>query len=64
MNKWIRIFIGIIILIICILLFFPNMFLESWGKDALIFLKGGIVWFLVLIALFFIFLGITDLKEN
>ncbi|MFW6233266.1 MAG: hypothetical protein ACOC3Z_01235 [Nanoarchaeota archaeon] len=64
MNKWIKIIFGLIILIVCILLFFPNMFLESWGKNALVLIKGGIVWFLILLGILFIFLGILDLKDN
>ena len=42
----------------------------AWGMDyfgfgaaALEFLKGGIVWFVIMIGLLFLMLGISDLKE-
>lgn len=64
MNKWIKIILGLIILISSVLLFFPDMLFESWGKDALILIKGGIVWFLIGLGFLFILLGISDIKEN
>jgi hypothetical protein len=33
------------------------------GDAALIFLRGGIVWFIILIGVLFLMLGISDLKE-
>jgi len=35
----------------------------NFGNAAWEFLKGGIVWFVIMIGLLFIMLGISDLKE-
>ena len=71
MNKWTELIFGLILLILAIFLAWHSA-AYSWtlfGKDlnflhsAWIFLKGGIFWFLVMIALLFILLGINDIKE-
>jgi hypothetical protein len=71
MNKWFELFLGLILLIIVIFIAWSSS-AYSWvlfGKDfnflhaAWIFLKGGIFWFVVLIALLLIFLGINDIRE-
>jgi len=71
MNKWIELFLGLALLIIAILVAWSSS-TYSWvlfGKDfdflhsAWILLKGGVFWFVVMIALMFILLGINDLKE-
>lgn len=71
MNKWIELMLGLILLVGIILIAWTSS-AYSWiffGKSfdflhaAWIFLKGGIFWFIVMIALLLIFLGINDLKE-
>ena len=37
--------------------------LWGFGEAALEFLKGGIIWFVIMIGLLFLMLGISDLKE-
>ena len=68
MNKWLEILIGLILVIGMILIGFYS---ESWvvfGKSlnfltpAWIVLKGGIFWFVLMIGLLLIMLGISDLK--
>jgi predicted transporter len=61
MNKWVEIFIGLIFVIGAILAwtYLPG----NWGQAALQFLKGGVIWIVILIGLLFLMLGISDLKE-
>lgn len=63
MNKWAEILIGLILFVGAIALVFPDMPLASWGSAALTFLKGGLVWLVILIGLVLLILGINDLKE-
>ena len=63
MNKWVELLIGLMLVITSIALVFPGMILASWGTAALTFLKGGIIWFVIMIGLLLIILGISDLKE-
>ena len=62
MNKWIELLLGLILLIGSIVVAF---YLKLWGMDvaAIEFLKGGVFWFVAMIGLLFIMLGISDLKE-
>ena len=71
MNKWLELIGGLLILIVVIFLAWASS-AYSWtllGKNlnfwnsAWIFLKGGIFWFAVMIALLLIFLGVNDLRE-
>lgn len=71
MNKWSELLLGLILLIGAILVAWYSS-VYSWtllGKNfnflnaAWIFLKGGIFWFVVMIGLLFIMLGISDLKD-
>ena len=71
MNKWLELLLGLTLLIIVILIAWASS-AYSWvlfGKDldflhaGWIFLKGGIFWFVTMIALMFILLGINDLRE-
>ncbi len=71
MNKWFELLMGLILLN-GVILFAYFSGAHSWvlfGKDfnfltpAWEFLKGGIVWFVIMIGLLFIMLGISDLKE-
>ena len=61
MDKWLEILLGLILLLVPIALVFPGMPLESWGQDAIAFLKGGITWIVILIGLLLVVLGINDL---
>lgn len=66
MNKWMEIIIGLI-LVNGIILF--TWYSSGWGSfwnfkhAAWEFLKGGIVWFVIMIGILFLLLGISDLKE-
>ena len=71
MNKWSELLLGLILLIGAILVGWYSS-IYSWtifGKNlnflnaAWIFLKGGIFWFVVMIGLLLIMLGISDLKD-
>ena len=61
MNKWLEILIGIVLLVVSIYAWG----VDTWGMGtaALEFFKGGLVWFVILIGLILIMLGISDLKE-
>ncbi|MBU0894135.1 MAG: hypothetical protein KKF48_01345 [Nanoarchaeota archaeon] len=71
MNKWAELLLGLILLIGAILIaWYSSMY--SWvlfGKNfnflsaAWTFLKGGIFWFVIMIGLLLIMLGISDLKD-
>lgn len=61
MNKWLEILLGLILLIVPILVWVYNY--VGFGTAALEFLKGGLVWFIILLGLMFLLLGISDLKE-
>lgn len=63
MNKWIEILLGLILVVTTVALVLPGMPCASWGKAAIEFLKGGIVWLVLLLGLLFLMLGISDLKE-
>ena len=71
MNKWFELFFGLILLIGAIVVTW-----YSWAYDwvllghnfnfltsAWIFFKGGLFWFVIMIGLLFIMLGISDLKD-
>ena len=61
MNKWLEILLGLVLIVVAVAAWiaFPN----SLGAAALTFLEGGIVWFVILIGLLFLVLGLSDLKE-
>ena len=61
MNKWIELLLGLILVIAAIYVWGNNFW--GMGAAALSFLKGGIVWFFIMIGLLFIMLGISDIKE-
>ncbi len=66
MNKWTEIFVGLILVIAAILVW---GFSYSWGSfwnfgdAAWDFFKGGLIWFVIMIGLLFLMLGISELKE-
>jgi hypothetical protein len=65
MNKWLEILIGLILLVAAVLVWAYSMSWGFWnfGTAAWEFLKGGIIWFVIMIGLLFLMLGISDLKE-
>ncbi|MEM3405456.1 MAG: hypothetical protein QW117_00570 [Candidatus Pacearchaeota archaeon] len=66
MNKWLELLIGLILLVGAIIFAFNS---ANWGAfwnfkhAAWEFFKGGLIWFVILIGVLFIILGISDLKE-
>ncbi len=64
MNKWAEIVLGLILIIVAVLLWILTLGLGGWdfGTAALEFLKGGIVWFIILLGLLLLMLGISDLR--
>jgi hypothetical protein len=61
MNKWIEILLGLVLLNGAVFVWWTNFL--GFGAAALSFLKGGAVWFVILIGLILIMLGISDLKD-
>ena len=61
MNKWLEIIIGVILLIDILAVFIKNFY--GFGKDALVFLLGGIIWLAILMGLLFLIIGITNFKK-
>jgi len=67
MNKWAELLVGLLFVIVPIIIaWYSHM--QSWSWDfwtaAGVFFQGGLFWFLVLIGVLFIVLGISDLKES
>jgi hypothetical protein len=61
MNKWFELLIGLIFVTGPVYVGLMNLW--GLGDAALNFLKGGIVWFFVMLGLLFLMLGISDLKD-
>ncbi len=61
MNKWIEILLGLILIVAAVYVWGINYL--GAGVAALELLKGGIIWFVIMIGLLFLMLGISDLKE-
>ena len=59
MNKWMEILVGLIFIIAPIAL---ALSYASWWNAAIEVLKGAVLWFVLLIGLLFVMLGISDLK--
>ena len=71
MNKWLELLLGLILVVGMILVGHYSS-IQAWeiaGRSLNFlhagweFLKGGIFWFVIMIGLLFIMLGISDLKE-
>jgi len=66
MNKWLELLIGLVLIIAAVLVWAYSL---SWGSfwnfgtAAWEFLKGGVVWFVILLGILFVLLGISDLKN-
>lgn len=65
MNKWLELIIGVIFVIAGIVAWALTLDLGFWdfGTAAWNFLKGGLVWAVIMIGLLFLMLGISDLRE-
>ncbi|MBT4375811.1 hypothetical protein HOD29_00345 [archaeon] len=63
MNKWIKIFLGLILVILVLMLATPGMPLASWGLAAWTLIKGGLTILVAIIGIMLIVLGISDLKD-
>ena len=61
MNKFAEILIGLILVVVPIYAWIVNV--AGIGTAALMVLKGGVVWGLILIGILFLVLGISDLRE-
>jgi len=71
MNKWSELILGLILLVGLVLVTWASSAYAwtLWGKDfnflhaAWLFFKGGLVWFVLMVSLLLIVLGINDLKD-
>ncbi len=66
MNKWSEIFIGLILIVGAVLVWgYSYQWGDFWnfGVAAWEFFKGGLLWFVIMIGLLLLMLGISDLKE-
>lgn len=65
MNKWLEILLGLILVAGTIYAVWAWPAINGWGmgKAAFEFFKGGIVWFVIIIGLLFLMLGISDLRD-
>jgi hypothetical protein len=61
MNKLIGILIGLIFLVVPIYAWIVDY--ASFGTDALAFLKGGIMWLLLMIGAVSLLVGLNSLKD-
>ena len=69
MNKWSEIIVGLVLIVAAVLVW---AYSYTWsisgvsldfGMAAWMFLKGGIIWLVIMIGLLFLLLGISDLRE-
>jgi len=63
MNRWLKILIGLILVIVPLALVAPGMPLSNWGRAAWELIKGGITILVILIGILLIVLGISELKD-
>ncbi len=61
MNKFIEILVGLIFLVVPIFVWIVNLW--GFGDAALVVLKGGIMWGLLLVGLLLLIIGISELRE-
>jgi hypothetical protein len=59
MNKWLEILVGLVLIVAAVYLWMAT----ALGTSALEFLKGGIMWLIILLGILFLMLGISDLKD-
>ena len=63
MKKILKILIGLILLVGTIFFASQEQYLLSWGKAAILLIKGGLTLLVPLIGLILIILGISELKN-
>ncbi len=67
MNKWLELLIGLILVngAIALAWYSGDIGSSFWNfrHAAWEFFKGGLTWFIIMIGLLFIMLGISDLRE-
>jgi len=63
MNRWLKILIGLILVVVPVALIVPGMPLSNWGRAAWELIKGGIAIFVILTGILLIVLGISELKD-
>lgn len=66
MNKWLELLAGLVLLIVAVLVWAYSLNWGSFwnfGTAAWEFLKGGIIWLVIIVGLLLLALGISDLKE-
>lgn len=61
MNKIIEILLGLVLLAVVIYAWVLDF--AGFGSAALSFLKGGLMWLVIMIGALFVLLGISDLKN-
>ncbi|MEK6858780.1 MAG: hypothetical protein AABX53_02610 [Nanoarchaeota archaeon] len=66
MNKWMELLMGLILVLVPVVIAFYS---QAWGiwnfwTAAGEFFKGGLFWFVVMIGVLFLLLGISDLRET
>jgi len=61
MDKWSEIFVGLVLVIVAVYVWMSNFW--GMGAAALTFFKGGVIWFVILVGLLFLMLGISDLRD-
>jgi hypothetical protein len=66
MNKWFELLLGLILVIVPILVAWYSQMWGAWNfwSAAGTFFKGGLFWFVLMIGVLFLLLGISDLKES
>lgn len=66
MNKWTELLSGVLLIIVPIIIAFYSQNWGAWNfwNAAGVFFKGGLFWFVVMIGVLFVLLGVSDLKEN
>lgn len=61
MNKWLELIIGLVLVIAPLFVAITNW--HSWGNATIVFIKGALVVFLIIVGLILLLLGISDLKD-
>ena len=63
MNKWLKILLGLILVVVPLYLILPTSPLEMWGIAALELIKGGATILVLLAGIVFVILGISELRD-
>jgi hypothetical protein len=66
MNKWLEILIGLVLINISVyVILISHQWGAFWnfGHAAWLFLKGGVLWSILLVGVLFVILGISNMKD-